>query len=209
MPTITHPVVVLNAPDSIPDFIVHINGVIAAIEADPIHFPNPDPPLAKVKADNQALEAWQTKVETKIPGAVEGRRAAKHVVDIDAKGLVAYVQSRVNADLPNAAILAAAANLALKGVGVAKLADLVVELGTEPGTASLEAHNFEKSTKTMLHEWRWTPDGWKTTVDARSTSVAHTTIKGLPHLTNVGFQHRVCWDGHDGEWSATVTILVP
>jgi hypothetical protein len=209
MAQILHPVVVLKPVRATAGFIAQMRAVIAAMQANKQIFAKPNPPLNKVSADVDALEQKQAQALLKMPGAVQERKDARDVVDIDAKLLVAYVQALVIANPAQALAIAQAANMSLKTAGDANLAELAGEPGDAPGTVKLVAHCKVKRGKNTIHDWRYTPDGTKACVNAPSTPVAHTTITGLPSLTYVGFQHRVRNSSENGNWSATVTVLVP
>jgi hypothetical protein len=125
--------------------------------------------------------------------------------------LLQYVQGLCDGAEEQAASIISAAGMKVASVATNAKPILAAKLGVASGSIILRANAkllaAGKGKKGRFFEWQYTLDG-KAFVSAPSSSVAHTTVTGLPPLTTVGFRVAYVDSTGPGAWSQVVSIVV-
>ena len=196
-------VVVPDFPRSVPEFLLRMETVVGAMEANVGTFPAPSPPLVDVRSHMKELSDVQAAFEThKSP--IAPRDAAFDVLWQDGMQLHAYVQSLATATPEQAAVIAGQAAMALQSrtkrhkpplTVVQKLSASVVLVGTAIKHAG-------------RYDWQLSLDGGLTWQDLPPTTQARTTVTNLEVGVVVLFRYRILTKDGMGDWSDPVSHLV-
>ena len=197
--------VVLKSPEKVADFIVHAQAVHDTMAVNTKTIPVPNPPLSVLATHINDLMVKEAAAKTKAVGAVADRDAAKKVVSDDLSNERSYVETLVNADPTNGALIAQDAGMQLRKPGVRNKPDLA----TKKGAVSGAVHAIAKATKgAKANEWQYSLDGGKTWIDLPSTTKASTTIQNLTPGTSVSIRTRVLTKAGHSDWGQPVSTLV-
>src|SRR5579883_3244616 len=122
-------IAVLKLASSVPALLKQGRATVAAMENNPM-FTKPNPPLDQVTKSLDALETAEIAVtQTRAPGSVEARDAAKTIVVSDFHLLRAYVQSVADADRANSDKIITSATMHVKLSPARKKSDLAAKAG--------------------------------------------------------------------------------
>jgi hypothetical protein len=196
----------------IPALLSQAKNIYNAMSADKVTYASPNPPLATLLAQIQALDTAQQAVKARAPGAVEVRNAKRDVLFSSLQSEQAYVQSLSDASPDRApAIVTGAAMVVAKAPSTSKPV-VQVKLGVQPGTATLRANATtlvgKGVAKRPTFNWQLSADGGKTWSIAPSTPRANTVIENLTAMTTYSFRVSATVANVAGEWSQPVSILV-
>jgi hypothetical protein len=183
-----------------------------AFEANPSLLPQPNPPLATVQTQIQALDVAQQATSTRAKGTVATRNAKRDVLVTSLESWRTYVQTQCDANPEQAEAIIAAAGMAVAKVPVHAKAVLAAKLGVASGSVTLEANATllvgRGVKKHAAYSWQYSADGGKTWTNAPATPLASTTIEGLTPLTMYSFRVAATVSKTVGAWSQAVTVLV-
>jgi hypothetical protein len=110
------PVVALKLPNKVKSIITYAQSIATSLTNNP-SFTTPNPPIATLLADIQALSTAEAAGLSRTKGAVETRNAKLEVVRVDLDNLKTYVQSIAGAATPeNAPAAIASAGMTARKV---------------------------------------------------------------------------------------------
>ena len=190
-------------------FLALCRAIYNALTTHAAQFPALPVTLAFLLSQIQSVESAQQTVKTRVKGAVATRNDLRDALASTVETIRGYVQTLCDASPSSAATIAAMAGMALGAVGSRTKAVLAARVGTVSGLALLAANAglLSQSKRQKFYEWQYTLDG-KSWLSAPTTSVAKTSIAGLPPLTIVGFRVRATDSRTIGEWTQTVTLVI-
>ncbi len=174
-------------------------------------FPTPNPTMATLLAETQALIVAQAAMASRAITASAVRDAARTTLCLSLDNELRYVQTLVSLQPDQADTLAHSAGMAVTGVRPHAKPVLDVKITPASGTVHLNANAHVlvgKSLKSHLFNWQWSQDGGITWHDVEATATAKATVSGLPALTPVHFRVRSVVGGIPGEWSQSVRLIV-
>ena len=189
------------------DFIAKIRAIILSMTNAPLIFVTPNPTLASVTTDVNALDVAQTEAETRVVGAT-GQRDIKYVTVVqDVHDVVAYVQKVADeaGNVVTAEAIINASGLAVKINGVFQKPPLEARRGLLSGTVDLVA---KAGKQRETHEWQMSTNNGASWTNLTSTLRCRTLVTGLTRLTTVYFRHRLITKTGPGDWSQPVNIVV-
>ena len=199
------PRIVLRKPPTAAATLVLAKAILQAVTTNKGEFPTPNPSLAILTTDINALDTAETAVKTRTKGAAQERDAKLAVVVTDLELLRAYVQSVANAaDPANAASIAHAA-----GMDVRKsTATTKPDFGAKPDkTLSGVVHvSVKVGGKRETHQWQSSTDG-KTWTDMPPTLQGKTTATGFQPGVTVYFRHRAVTRTGLDDWSQPISVV--
>jgi hypothetical protein len=199
------PKVVLRSPHTALGWLTLGKAVCDGLTNNKGMFVTPNPPLAQLSADVDALDSAQTATHTRAAGVVAARDAKLVIVRSDLVKVCAYVQGLVDASPADAATIAQNAGLYLRKTTVASKSELSAKPDkTTSGSVDLVA---KLGGVKASHEWQYSTDG-KTWIGATPTLQAKTTISGLTPGSTVYFRHRAITKNGPDAWSQTVSMIV-
>jgi len=204
---------VLTLPKSkVATLLAIAKAVYNAFQSNPGLLPQPNPPLATVQPQIQALDVAQQATSTRTKGTVAARNAKRDVLVTSLESWRMYVQTLCDANPEQADALIAAAGMAAAKVAVHAKPMLGAKLGIASGSVTLEANATllvgRGVKKHAAYNWQYSTDGGKTWTNAPATPLATTTIEGLTPLTTYAFRVSVTVSKTVGAWSQAVSILV-
>ena len=175
-----------------------------ALRADTARFASPVPTLVVLRAQITALDTAQQAVATRARDAVPARNTARDTLwtslqtlaDAAGEGAVALIK-------------AAGMNVALPHALHKPL--LQVKLTTTPGLVQVIAHATmlrAGTRKPVTYLWYYSIDSGHTWVLGNYSSVAHSTIRGLPPMTTCLFRVAIAHDGVTGDPSPAVSLPI-
>jgi hypothetical protein len=196
----------------IPALLSQSKNIYNAMSADKATYAAPNPPLATLLAQIQALDTAQQAVKARTPGAAAARDAKRDVLFASLESEQAYVQSLGDASPDRAPAIVTGAAMAIARAPSASKPVVDVKLGTLPGTATLRANASvlvgKGVSKRPTFNWQLSADGGKTWSMAPSTPLAKTVIENLAPMTTYLFRVSATVANVAGEWSQPVSILV-
>jgi hypothetical protein len=178
--------------------------ILAGLGDHPSIFVTPNPSLATLKADIDALDAAETQALSRTKGAVEARNAKLSVVVNDIHVARTYVNQLAAADSTNAAAIISAAGFAIRKPSVQHKQLLAAKQGPVPGAVVLMAKAVAPKAN---YDWQWSLDQ-KTWTDVPSTLVARTSVASLSTAVIHYFRFRARTKAGQGDWSDVVTLIV-
>jgi hypothetical protein len=196
--------VVLHLPTKVPDLIQTAKAIIAAAKGNPA-VPNPNPPLAKLRALIVALDKAETATATRTIGTVPARDEARAALRQALNAFKAHVQRLADLDQENAAAIITSVAMSVRKESSRRKAAFVAKTGRTSGSVILEVR---AAAKRASYGWQWSVDGGKTWIDAGTTLQAKTTITGLPVAKYVQFRYRAVTKNGVGDWSDPITFMV-
>jgi hypothetical protein len=196
--------VVLNTPPSVAALILFCRHVLLAMTNN-AWFPNPDPPLATVSADVDALEVAETAARTRAIGTAKARDLKKQVVEDDLTALRLYVHLIALRHPEQAEAIIASSGMAPKQFTRPQKADLAASMGTAAGEVVLRA---KAAKRRAAYEWEYSADGGKTYTDAGATTTADTSILGLTVGVTYLFRVRITLGRKTGDWCQPIAFTV-
>jgi hypothetical protein len=200
------PKVVLRAPHTALGWLVLGKAVVDGLTNNKGVFTTPNPPLAQLSSDVDALDTAETATHSGTKGTTGARDAKLVIVRSDLIKVCAYVQGLVDADPDNAATLAGQAGLSLRKTTTPSKSELSAKPNkTTSGSVDLVA---KLGNAKASHEWQYSTDGGKTWTSATTTLQAKTTVPGLTPGSAVEFRHRPITKTGPGAWSQPVSMIV-
>jgi hypothetical protein len=197
-----HPVV-LYLPESVPALILYGRHVVLVMTNN-AWFPSPDPDLATVTADLDALEESEATARGRAKGAAAKRNLAKKKVCDDLARLRGYVQTVVDLSPGEALAITASAGM-LQRIVVARFKpDLAAVLGPTPGEVLVSA----RARRGSAYEWQYSIDGGATWIAMGFTTVANSSVTGLARGTTCLFRFRRTRVKTTGDWSQIISFFV-
>jgi hypothetical protein len=196
--------VVLKLSKRSPDFIHQARAVAAGLTGNP-DFPSPNPPVATLDAQIDALDLAQTAVLARTRGTAQARNAAKAVVVTSLKLACAYVQSVADANLDRGDAIARSAGMNVKARAVRIKPVLAVRMGAVPGFVILTAKSVGR---VASYEWEMSADQGHTWTALPNTFAAKTMVAGLNSAQAYAFRQRSHTKAGASDWSPVVTLVV-
>ncbi len=196
-------VVAMNLPKPANKVLALARSTVERMQGNPF-FPAPNPPLATLVADIDALDAAEAYVLTRTQGAREARTAKLAVLRRDLKQLAAYVQSIADANVEEARAVVESTAFAVKRPSIRTKPAFQVVRGPTPGTVRLLA---KWAADRALYGWRYSTDE-TTWVSLPDTIQSSTTLSGLAKLTPYFFQNRVTTKDGTGDWGETLAFAL-
>jgi hypothetical protein len=180
---------------------------IAAVEARPDLYPNPNPPLAQAKDNLKKLSDCITAAKGAGKVARSAVRDAAGLVTSDQNLLAAYVQSLADGASPeHAALLIATALFDLrKPPARGPKPEIAAKHGPTSGTAKLEAAAIARA---LVYFWEMSADGksWNKAVDTEKVTAI---VTGLTPGQTYYFRFRAfVRKGGYMDYSQVVSLLV-
>jgi hypothetical protein len=196
----------------IPALLSQSKNIYNAMSADKVTYAAPNPPLAMLQAQIQALDTAQQAVKARAPGAVAVRDSKRDILFASLESEQAYVQSLADASPDRAPAIVTGAAMFVAKAPSANKPVVQVKLGAQPGTATLRANATmlvgKGVTKRPTFNWQLSIDGGKTWSIVPSTPLANTVIENLTPMTTYLFRVSATVANVPGEWSQPVSILV-
>lgn len=195
----------------VPAVIVRAKSVYNGLEGHPALFPSPNPPLAVLLAQIEALDDAQIFAGTRARGAASVRDVKRDNVWTTLELLLKYVQSLCDASSEQAEFLIVTAGMKVAEApthGKAVLEVRQKHSGAVVLSAFVAFLMAGKGAKRVSFNWRYTTNGGETWIQPLSTPVGNITIEGLTPMTTVGFCVSVSTADGPGEWSQIVTVLI-
>jgi hypothetical protein len=194
-------VVAINLPKPAGKVLALARLIIERMEGNPL-FPTPNPPLATVQADIDALATAEAFVLTRTKGAREARDAKLADLHRDLKQLASYVQSIADTNPPSAEAIVESSGFTVKRPSIRTKAAFKVLRGPLPGTVKLLA---KWAGDRAVYGWRYSLDEttWTSLPDTWQSS---TTLSGLAPLTRYFFQVRVMTKDGQGDWGDSLSL---
>jgi hypothetical protein len=188
------------------DFILKCKTIVLDIGNSPVFFATPDPALAGVTTNINALETSQTVADTRVVGSAAARDLDYNEVLDDIHGLQGYVQKQADnaVDEPTAIAIINASGFSLRVNGVHVKPPLAVEQSVATGEIILRA---KSAGNRASYDWQMSTDG-TTWEDLESTLQAKTTVSGLTIDRRTYFRFRSILPSGTGSWSGLVSIVV-
>lgn len=197
---------------NVPAVLMVAKSTCNAFEADPKQFPAPNPSVAVLLGQIQALETAQQATSTRAKGTAAARDAKRDVLWTSLESERAYVQSLCDASPEQAAAIITAAAMTVAKTAKHDKPVLRATPGAQPGTASVVANASalvgRRNSKKVVFNWQISADGGKTWSNGPSTPLARADFAGLASMTSTSFRVSVTVSKTVGEWSQSVTILV-
>ena len=202
--SVVRPIVALKMPTAVKGVITFAQSIATSLTNNP-SFPTPNPPIATLLADIQALSAAEAAVLSRTKGAVETRDAKLAIVRADLDSLKAYVQGVAGvAGLANASVVIASAGMTARKVTLHDKAALEARDGSVSGTVNLVAKAVARS---AAYEWQYSIDqkAWTT---LPVTLQAKTGVSGLTPATTYYFRVQPVTRTGTENWSQVVALIV-
>jgi hypothetical protein len=203
MKTKTYPVA-LNLPQVVALFIVFGRHVVQSMTGNP-WFPSPNPPLATVTSDLDALEVSEATARTRAKGAASVRDEKRRVVEDHLMMLKIYVQLIANQNPEHAISIIDSAGMSLKNLRTRLKPALQALMSVIQGEVLLRAKSAGRG---AAYEWAYSADGGKTWVALPLTNHAKTIVQGLTLGTVYQFRFRTTVKNVTSAWSDTISFLV-
>jgi hypothetical protein len=127
-----HILVALNLPRRIPDLIAYAKSIVTAMTGN-ASFPNPNPALATLEADVDALDTAEASVLTRTKGAAATRNVKLATVRSDLDLERAYVQQVANTNPATAESVIHSSGMAVKKITLRSKPDLAAVAGPSQG----------------------------------------------------------------------------
>lgn len=199
------PVAIVKYPQPNNEFITYAKLVLGGVKNNP-SFPNPDPPIAQIEGNINALDEAELMVATRVKGAAAARNAKKMQVIYDIDHLCDYVNGVVQ-KIPDVAARVAvieSANMSVKKVPQRSTPDLSAKSTGVSGEVALTA---KSQGPTTVYYWEHSPDqvAWSA---APETLKASTTIAELPWAKMRYFRYRTLSRAGKSDYSQVVGVLV-
>lgn len=196
-------VATLKMPKKIAQYIAYIKAIVEAMTGN-AYFPTPNPSLATVTTDINALDAAESVALNRAKGSAGARDVQKAVVDKDLYGLQAYVQSIADANPANAIAIIESAGMSVRRIGIRQKGDFEVKHGKASGSVILSA---KSAGPRASYEWEVSNDNvnWR---DLPDTIKSRTTVSGLTPGATFHFRFRSITKNGEGSWSQVVSIVV-
>lgn len=196
--------------NNVPVLLAQAKAIHAAMSANQAIFTAPNPPLATLLTQIEALDAAEQATHTKAKGTAAVRNTKRNVLISSLELERAYVQSLADASPEEAVAIIEAASMKVAASPRHAKEVLGAKLGQPPGTVILDANAglLGRGTKQVCFNWLFSTDGGKTWISAPSTPLPHTSITGLPLLTVCSFRVNISDADGPTAWSQAVSILV-
>jgi hypothetical protein len=195
--------IALNLPEVAALLIVYGRHVVQEMTNNP-WFPSPEPPLATVTADLDALEASEATVLSGTRGTAALRDLDRAAVESDLVGLKGHVGAVVAKNPAQAVAIIESAGMSPKRYTRPDKPDLAAVMGPVPGQAVVRAKAVGRG---AAYEWQSSADGGKTWVAMGLTTVARTSLPGLVQGTTYLFRFRATFRNVTRDWSQSVSLF--
>ena len=188
-------VVAMNLPKPANKVLTLARSIVARMSANPL-FLTPNPPLAVLVADVDALSVAEANLLTRTKGRREARDARLAALRRDLKQLACYVQSIADAHAPDAAAVIESTGFDVKRPSIRTKPAFQVVRGHSQGSVKLLA---KWAADRAVYGWRYREDqtSWISLPDTMQSS---TSLSGLAPLTAYFFQSRVTTKDGTGDW---------
>jgi hypothetical protein len=167
-------------------------------------FPSPNPPLATVTADLDALEIAEAAVRNGAPDAAAIRDTKLRAVKIDLLALKAYVHAIALQHPDQADEIILSASLSPRRQTPPRKDPLAARMDKAPQTIALRAR---AAGKYAAYEWQYSTDGGQTWIALAMTTSANTLLPGVTLGTTYLFRVRATRKNVAGDWSQVVSLL--
>jgi hypothetical protein len=197
--------VVLPLPSRIAELASTARHIVGSMSGNAF-FKKPTPALAAVTAAIVDLEAAESLVKARVPGAVTRRNVKRVALVTLLHGLKAYVQQVADSVGPKEA----AAVIESAGMRVAKSrARVARQFEVRSGKLGGSVEIFGKvAARRAAYEWQASDDGGKTWQFLRVTMQAKTVVTGLALASTWWFRYRPVTPRGEGDWSDPLSIIV-
>jgi hypothetical protein len=196
----------------VPALLTQAKAIYNGMNADKVTFAAPNPSLATLLGQIQALDVAEQATTTKTKGTVAVRDTKRELLITSLESERMYVQSLCDASPEQAVAIATAAAMAIGKIPAHAKPILQAKLGTQSGAVVLVANAGllvgKGVSKKVTFNWQLSADGGKTWTLCPSTPLANTGIESLTPLTTYAFRVGVTVSKVTGEWSQAVTLLV-
>jgi len=203
------PKVVAKLPSDVPNLLIAVQDIHDLMTANSILFPTPSPTMAVFQGHINTLTTKEAKMLTGDTVTTSERDTAKLVVELDVEDLVAYTQTIVNGDIPNALTIALKAGMDLKGhTNRGKQEEGAFYTGL---TGEIEIVGKVKSYR-CAYQWQMTQtptdlQSWKME-EIDPTLQSKTIVKNLTVGTTYYFRYRVILKEGPTLWSAAFKMMI-
>ena len=203
----------LSIPKSkVPAVLTQAKAIYNGLGANTALFPSPNPSLAFLLGQIQALDTAQQATLTKTKGTAAVRNTKRDALVTSLESERMYVQSLCDANPEQAVAIITAAGMAVAKLPVHDKPVLQAKPGSASGSVVLVANAGllvgKGVSKKSTFNWQSSTDGGKTWNSAPSTPLASTEITGLPAMTVVSFRVAATVSKTTGAWSQVITLLV-
>jgi len=193
----------LNMPIRIAEYIAYMKAIVKSMTGNAF-FPTPNPALAAVTTDVDALDAAEALARSRASGSVQARDVQKAIVDKDLYGLQAYVQGIADSNPSNALAIIESSGMSVKRGAIRTKGDFEVKHGKTSGTVILSAKAVSSRAS---YTWQVSSDNinWK---DLPDTIKSRTNVSGLTPAVTYYFRFRSITKNGEGSWSQVASIVV-
>jgi hypothetical protein len=167
-------------------------------------FPQPDPSIAQLNTAIADLEAAQTAVHARGPGAVATRNEKRAALVALLRQLKSYVQHVLDADQEHALALAQSVGMGIKRIVVRNRQVFSVQHGKVSGSVSIET---PRAGQRVSYEWEYSSDGGKTWLTMPPTTRSRTTLTGLQPGASYSFRSRAVTKSGPTDWTQPLAIV--
>ena len=201
---IARSIVSLNLTKPVSALVTAAKAIVAAMTGN-TSFATPDPALAVISNDIDALATAETAAQARTHGAAAVRNDKRAALVTALEQLKAYVQKTVDANPANAAALIQSAGMNVKKAAPHPKRVFAATDGAVSGSVNLIT---EAAARRASYEWQYSTDGAKTWILVPPTLQAKTTITGMTAGTTVAFRYRSVVKTGAADWSQPVQIIV-
>ena len=199
------PIVVLNLPEHVPDYIRGCRATTTALKQNAATFPGSAALVTKTDADLDLLEARELAIKTGTHGAADARNQQLVVVKADMKQIRAQVQQAVDANPAQAETIASQAALHIRKPTTRKPRLLSVSEGDVSGSINVI---WPSAGKRAAYNAQTSIDGGKTWAEMVTTDQARAYFSGLPVGATLLVRYRASIKGVTGNWSEPTSFVV-
>ena len=201
----SRPEAVLKLPEYQVPLLLTMARAIVTSMTENAWFPDPQPPLATVRAAIDELADAETATLTKTTGTVAKRDEKRFALVSLLHRVQSYVQSKVDANPENGPSIIQGAGLEVKKKAGPPARVFTAKQGPTSGSVILLA---PKAGHRAGYEWAYSLDGGTTWIALPFTVQARTTVTGLKPGSKVGFRYRAVTKDGAGDWSEPVAMIV-
>jgi hypothetical protein len=191
---------------SVPQMLFNGAHYVEQMTGNP-YFPSPVPTLAEVSAQITVLEQAYNLSLTRVIGSYAAKKTERAKLHSLLTGLAGYVETRANADPPNASIIVKSSGMPEKGISIptpnqfsAVPAGISGEVIITTKAVIGGTYIYQISTN-PLNEAEWTT--------IYIGSLVEFTMKGLKPGIYYYFRHAINLKGIQSDWSPPIVLLVP
>jgi hypothetical protein len=168
-------------------------------------FATPDPQLAAVTTAVTELQAAQTSVKLRKPGAVQDRNEKRKTLTTLLEHLKSYIQRTADSNSDTAATVIKSAAVGVRQAVIRQKQTFTVKEGPVSGSVKLTTASVASRAS---YEWEYSLDGGKTWVVMPPTLQAKASIQGLPVTATAFFRSRAVTRTGAQDWTQPLSIVV-